>query len=300
MPGSAAATSGGPPTRAAALRSPSQLLGVALPLALLGHFLEGAVGRLGTRLKHTDRAALMQHRRAAGADQQRKYVDGGDLTLPSYPAVADADYDDETWADTESDFTEVQESPDHMASDVEFEDEDPTPRNISGLLKIGKAADEQDVSFYNVYWGQGDQKLQAQAGLPPSAADYNQFLLQSIPRNGYNLEYDVQSYDEALQRASGVFVPYGATHFVVFTANAEGAEMDQGVAVPISDLSSQWLCEQYDPGAAPGQPQLVPCPSKLRQLQIRQRNNAQTTFTSELAGALGLPEAREKSYVGFL
>lgn len=326
---------------------PGLLLAVALPVALIGVFLEGAFARLGAQLGTNMTTSMESQQKVsrggasgkAFAKQKRQdqsivwgfatsFQPGRDRTglsgghqrrdgpdgFGNYPAWVgtDAVESEEEWIEPQ--FSEGKNgqlvedyepadfgAPEHMASDLEFEDEDPTPRNISGKVVIGKPEDDRGVAFYNLYWGQGDQKMTGDGGLPVTEDDYNRFLIQAIPAShleDVNPEYDIESYDEELQRMSGVFVPPGATHLVVFTANNEGIEMPKGLAVPISDLSAEWECEQYEPGAKPGEASLVPCPSKLRQLQIRQKRNAQTTFTSELAGALGLPDAREKSYAG--
>src|SRR5512143_776813 len=88
--------------------------------------------------------------------------------------------------------------PTHAASSLVFADTDPTKGNVSGVVTIGKATVESDVSSYVLYWGTDATTRLGSA-------------ITTIAKTGSDLKYSL----------SGA-VPVGANDLLVFTANAQG------------------------------------------------------------------------------
>jgi len=151
--------------------------------------------------------------------------------------------------------------PRHKASALEFVDDDFTGGNLSGIIRIGMASDESDVTWYSLYWGQNNHKLP------------NTPLIQVIPKAGHDLEFRLGSvtggdghpdfdvsqglgsvgrtadpYGAEISLSEGDLqsgigsraIPYGATHILVYTSNQGGGEMSDPVADEIVDATNGW------------------------------------------------------------
>lgn len=101
--------------------------------------------------------------------------------------------------------------PEHSALSVSFTDVDLAGGALSGDIEIAKASDEADISHYVVYFGLNSFTKQGQSPIV------------SLPKTGRNLKYNLPA---------GTIKPAEATHFLVFTKNADG-EMSGGVSVEI-------------------------------------------------------------------
>ena len=103
------------------------------------------------------------------------------------------------------------------AVSVAFTDTDNEEDEIGGTVTITKAASETNITHYVLYWGSD------------SSTKQNATEVASIAKTGSNVTYAI-SADTA--------IPSGptATHFLVFTKNADG-EMATGVNVAITDIA---------------------------------------------------------------
>eukprot|EP00746_Dinoflagellata_sp_MGD_P162302 gnl/MRDRNA2_/MRDRNA2_89804_c0_seq1.p1 gnl/MRDRNA2_/MRDRNA2_89804_c0~~gnl/MRDRNA2_/MRDRNA2_89804_c0_seq1.p1 ORF type:complete len:239 (-),score=37.11 gnl/MRDRNA2_/MRDRNA2_89804_c0_seq1:37-753(-) len=161
---------------------------------------------------------------------QRQEESHGQLPWQIFPALSD----DRSASTASGDYASP---PRHSASYLEFVDDDFTPGNLSGTIRIGMAADEADVTWYSLYWGQNDQKL------PTSP------LIQAIPKAGHDLEYRLGSLKGGPMEGSANEdgpsigsrdIPRGATHLLVYTSNQRGGEQSQPIVEEIVDATSGW------------------------------------------------------------
>ena len=113
-------------------------------------------------------------------------------------------------SDTTPDTTTA-DVPVNAAVSVSFTDLDPDGGQLFGDVVIAKASDESDVTSYVLYWG----------------SEQNKSPITTFFATGSNLTHTF---------AWNTAIPSGATHFLVFTANASG-EMATGVSVLIVDLA---------------------------------------------------------------
>lgn len=105
--------------------------------------------------------------------------------------------------------------PVNAAANLSFEDAEPHGGVIEGVVNVGRAADESDVTHYVLYWGSGAESKLADAQ-----------AIVVAPKTGKNL---------ALALPDDTQIPENASHFIVFTKNAQG-EMATGVSVALVDV----------------------------------------------------------------
>lgn len=109
----------------------------------------------------------------------------------------------------------VVKEPVHSAVGIAFTDSDLDAGEIAGDIVVTRAANEDDIDRYVVYWGSGvGDKL---AGAPAIAR---------VARTGADVTVAV---------AADTAIPAGATHVLVYTENRFG-EMSFGVSGPLVDL----------------------------------------------------------------
>ena len=106
------------------------------------------------------------------------------------------------------------EIPKHRAAWIDFTDQDPVKGMVMGDIRIGAAADESDVTHYNIFWASNGTVMDFIAALPIGT-------------------YMHQLHASA-DTAKGVRIPKAANQMIVLTSNAAGM-MDKGVSVPVFD-----------------------------------------------------------------
>ncbi|MDX2469387.1 MAG: fibronectin type III domain-containing protein [SAR324 cluster bacterium] len=103
-----------------------------------------------------------------------------------------------------------------IASSVAFTDQDTDESQIAGIVYIGMATDETDITHYVLYWGSAaDTKLTGQNALA------------TIPKTGADLGHSI---------AANTAIQAGATHLLVFTKNAT-SELATPKAVALVDIA---------------------------------------------------------------
>ena len=96
---------------------------------------------------------------------------------------------------------------------VSFADTDLAAGKLAGTLSITRAANESDIMQYLLYWGSN------------ASTKLNSTPIATLAKTGANLSQTL---------AAGTVKPTGATHFLVYTKNADG-EMATGVSQLIVD-----------------------------------------------------------------
>ncbi|MCB1160270.1 MAG: hypothetical protein KDK45_22395, partial [Leptospiraceae bacterium] len=85
------------------------------------------------------------------------------------------------------------------ASSLNFSDSDVSVGKIGGILTIGKASDESNITSYALYWGTNSSTKLSH--------------ITDLAATGTNLSYTFNT---------NTSIPSGATHFLVFTKNSAG------------------------------------------------------------------------------
>ena len=104
----------------------------------------------------------------------------------------------------------------NAAAEIVFYDNDMSGNQIAGAPTFTSAADESDITEYRLYWGQDATTKLAS----------NDSVIDTLPVDGAEV---FASF------AANTVPPFGATHLLLFTANADG-EMTTGVSVLIDDI----------------------------------------------------------------
>ncbi|CAJ1327152.1 unnamed protein product [Effrenium voratum] len=109
----------------------------------------------------------------------------------------------------------VKQRPLHRAEWINFSDEDPRKGFVKGMITVGPAKTETDVTHYTIFWASNKTTMDLIISLPVGIYEHN---LVS-PEN----------------EQKGVPIPPGANQFVVKTSNAAGM-MEQGTSISIFDF----------------------------------------------------------------
>eukprot|EP00913_Durusdinium_trenchii_P001109 g1017.t1 len=102
--------------------------------------------------------------------------------------------------------------PQHKAEWIQFSDEDPRKGFVKGMIQVGPAANESDISHYYIFWASNKRLLN---------------LIICLPKGIY--EHHLGEGQE------GVPIPPGANQLVVKTSNAAGM-MEAGVSTSVKLL----------------------------------------------------------------
>lgn len=106
--------------------------------------------------------------------------------------------------------------PEHHAEWIQFSDEDPRKGFVKGTIEVGPAANESDVTHYNIFWASNQSTMD---------------LIIALPKGIYQHHLASES-DGTL----GVPIPAGANQLVVKTSNAAGIMDGPGVWTSVFDI----------------------------------------------------------------